>query len=87
MNFAGIVRWLSLLANIEVFPSPQRSDLDSKFLEKGIQASRGRAFLCETKAGQNVVNIKLSSAIFIFQLASVCHSLEQKLITIVEKEA
>lgn len=28
---------LSLLANVEVFPSPQRSDLDSKFLEKGIQ--------------------------------------------------
>ena len=41
----------------------------------------------ETKAGQNVVNIKMSSAIFIFQLASVCHSLEQKLITIVEKQA
>lgn len=41
----------------------------------------------ETKAGQNVINIKISSAIFIFQLASVCRSLEQKLLKIAEKQA
>lgn len=41
----------------------------------------------ETKAGQNVISIKMSRATFIFQLASACHNLEQKLIKIAEKQA
>ena len=39
------------------------------------------------QAKQNVISIKISSAIFIFRLASVCRSLEQKLSKIAEKQA